>query len=99
MTVANVILGMDALACWRWHSAVANLQLKWIGFARRRPNNKKSVAAESGDQHGATVRSPDFSITSLWLHGNVDVVFGGEIDSVGVSGIDVADDAHSGITR
>ena len=45
------------LACWRSHFAIANFK-GWFSFFRNYQNSKRVAAAECGDQHAASVRSP-----------------------------------------
>src|SRR5262249_53716042 len=47
------------VACWRWHSAIANFSSKFGMPADQRESNRKFVSAERRNQHAASVRSPE----------------------------------------
>jgi hypothetical protein len=52
------------LAGWRSHSAIADFAGQWSNFPFV-PNSRKFVAAECGDQHAASVRSPESSANTF----------------------------------
>src|SRR6516164_6527308 len=54
------------LTCWRSHSAIANFAI--VG---RKTPNQKFVAAECGDQHATSVRSPERFLLRSELNGSL----------------------------
>ena len=55
-----------SLTCWRSHSAIANFAI--VG---RKTPNQKFVAAECGDQHATSVRSPERFLLRSELNGSL----------------------------